>query len=48
MTIQSALSALADLLGDRFSRGQSVRDLHGANETHFAAAPPDDTWPFSP
>ncbi|WP_199178657.1 FAD-binding oxidoreductase [Acidimangrovimonas sediminis] len=33
--------ALGALLGARFSRSPSDRDLHGRNETHFPPAPPD-------
>ena len=34
-------SALATLLGDRFTRAQSERDLHGQSESHFATMAPD-------
>jgi len=37
----TAYSALATLLGDRFTRAQSERDLHGQSESHFATMPPD-------
>lgn len=41
MTIPEALTELSHLLGDRLSRSQSDLALHGANEAHFAACPPD-------
>ncbi len=39
--IAKAIAEVKDLLGDRCSTAQSVRDLHGANEAHYAAMPPD-------
>lgn len=36
-----ALDALSNLLGPRFNRSQSDRDLHGRSEGHFAPMPPD-------
>jgi D-lactate dehydrogenase (cytochrome) len=41
MTFDAAKDALSDLLGDRFTQSHAVRDAHGTNEAHFAAAPPD-------
>ncbi|KPU84349.1 2-hydroxy-acid oxidase [Marinosulfonomonas sp. PRT-SC04] len=41
MTITSAIDALASFLGDRLSLSKSDLEMHGASETHFAAAPPD-------
>ena len=37
----AALAELETLLGQRLSRAPSDLALHGANETHFAPAPPD-------
>jgi D-lactate dehydrogenase (cytochrome) len=36
-----AFAELARLLGDRFSRSPSDRDLHGRSESHFPPMPPD-------
>ena len=41
MTIQTALTALESLLGDRLTRSKSDLDLHGRSESHFATTPPD-------
>ncbi|MFC7704047.1 FAD-binding oxidoreductase [Plastorhodobacter daqingensis] len=41
MTIAQALDALAARLGDRLGRSPSDLALHGANEAHFPAMPPD-------
>jgi D-lactate dehydrogenase (cytochrome) len=41
MSIETAIPALADLLGDRLSQSQSVRDLHGQNESYYPHTPPD-------
>ena len=41
MAHERALDDLAALLGPRLSRSRAERDLHGANEAWFAAAPPD-------
>ncbi|MCB1338411.1 MAG: FAD-binding protein [Maritimibacter sp.] len=41
MTIETAIVALSDVLGDRLSRSKSDLDAHGMSETHFAPAPPD-------
>ncbi len=42
MTDQTAaFDALADLLGARFTRSQSDRELHGRSEGHFPLMPPD-------
>jgi D-lactate dehydrogenase (cytochrome) len=40
-TENDAFTALAALLGDRFTRSQSDRDVHGQSESHFAPMPPD-------
>ncbi len=40
-TISLALSELRDLLGDRLSTGQSVREIHGRDEAYSAPALPD-------
>jgi D-lactate dehydrogenase (cytochrome) len=40
-TATDAFEALAALLGDRFTRAQTERDLHGQSESHFAPMPPD-------
>lgn len=37
----TAFAHLGTLLGDRFSRSLSDRDLHGRSESHFAPMPPD-------
>ncbi|MEM9715609.1 MAG: FAD-binding protein, partial [Pseudomonadota bacterium] len=39
--IQDAISELSTRFGDSLSTAPSVRDLHGQNETYFAAMPPD-------
>lgn len=36
-----AFAELARLLGDRFSRSPSDRELHGRSESHFPTMPPD-------
>jgi len=41
MTIQTAITALTTVLGDRLSLAKPDLDAHGASETHFAPAPPD-------
>lgn len=41
MSIQSALVALAEVLGDRLVTTQAVRDQHGTNETYYPLTPPD-------
>ena len=41
MSIQSAITALTPVLGDRLSRSKPDLVAHGASETHFAPAPPD-------
>jgi len=41
MSIDTALAALAQTLGDRFTRSKSDLALHGRSETHFAEMPPD-------
>ena len=40
-TISLALSELDDLLGDRLSTGQSVREIHGRDEAYSTPALPD-------
>ncbi|MGH1575752.1 FAD-binding oxidoreductase [Planktotalea sp.] len=40
-TISLALSELQDLLGDRLSTGQSVREIHGRDEAYSEPALPD-------
>lgn len=40
-TISLALSELRDLLGDRLSTGQSVREIHGRDEAYSEPALPD-------
>lgn len=40
-TISLALSELRDLLGDRLSTGQSVREIHGRDEAYSTPALPD-------
>src|SRR5690242_19990936 len=49
MPLDPALAeALADLLGDRFSTAPSDRDLHGRDESPYAAPPPDGVvWPLT-
>ena len=39
--VEEAIGALGALLGDRLSTSDSVRDLHGRDESTFPAAPPD-------
>ena len=39
--MQQAIGALSELLGDRLSTSDSVRDLHGRDESAFPPAPPD-------
>ena len=41
MTIQTALTALEPVLGDRLTRSKSDLDIHGRSESHFATTPPD-------
>jgi len=41
MTIEPAMTALADLLGDRFSRASALRAQHAQSETHIHCGPPD-------
>ncbi len=41
MSRDEGFAALEALLGARFSRSQSDRDLHGRDEGHFAPMPPD-------
>ena len=41
MTIQSAITALTTVLGDRLSLAKPDLEAHGTSETHFAPAPPD-------
>lgn len=41
MSIDSAIAALSQALGDQVSTAQAIRDQHGANETHHATALPD-------
>src|SRR5919108_6219152 len=40
-TVDGAIDALSALLGDRLSTADSVRDLHGREESSFPPAPPD-------
>src|ERR671925_1733556 len=40
-TVEGAIEALSALLGDRLSTADSVRDLHGRDESSFPPAPPD-------
>lgn len=40
-TRDQAFAALEGLLGGRFTRSQSDRDLHGQSESHFPVMPPD-------
>ena len=48
MTIDTALTALSTLLGDRLSRSKSDLEAHGQSESHFAPSPPDAVaWPVS-
>ena len=39
--VKEAIGALGALLGDRLSTSDSVRDLHGRDESAFPPAPPD-------
>jgi len=39
--VEEAIGALGALLGDRLATSDSVRDLHGRDESTFPAAPPD-------
>lgn len=41
MNIESTITALTSLLGDRLSMTKSDLALHGHSESHFAAMPPD-------
>lgn len=41
MTIETALTALEPVLGDRLTRSKSDLELHGRSESHFATTPPD-------
>ncbi|MFT6772715.1 MAG: D-lactate dehydrogenase (cytochrome) [Paracoccaceae bacterium] len=41
MSIETALTRLADLFGDRFSTAAAVRDHHGQNESYFPVTMPD-------
>lgn len=41
MTIQSAITALQQVLGDQLSLSKSDLAAHGQSETHFAPTPPD-------
>lgn len=41
MSIETAIRALAPVLGDRLSLSKSDLDAHGQSETHFDAMPPD-------
>ncbi|NCM97542.1 MAG: FAD-binding protein, partial [Rhodobacterales bacterium] len=41
MTIEPAMTALADLLGDRLSRASALRAQHAQSETHIHCGPPD-------
>ncbi|MEL6794976.1 MAG: FAD-binding protein, partial [Pseudomonadota bacterium] len=41
MTIDNAVAQLRDLMGDRLSTGDSVRDLHAQNEAYFPVVRPD-------
>jgi D-lactate dehydrogenase (cytochrome) len=41
-------AALAELLGERYTQARSERDLHGRDESAYAAPPPDAVaWPAS-
>ena len=40
MTIETALAALRDLLGDRLTTSAAELDQHAGSETHFPPAPP--------
>ena len=41
MTIQTALTALEPVLGDRLNRSKSDLDVHGRSESHFVTTQPD-------
>ncbi len=41
MSIETAITALNSVLGDRLSRSKSDLALHGQSETHFATTSPD-------
>jgi len=41
MSVETALGALANLLGDRLSLSKSDLEIHGQSETHFHVTPPD-------
>jgi len=41
MTIEPAMTALSDLLGDRLSRASALRAQHAQSETHIHTGPPD-------
>lgn len=41
MSIENAVSRLRDLMGERLSTGDSVRDLHAQNEAYFPVVRPD-------
>jgi len=41
MSIQSAIEALSNHLGEKVSTSKSVLDLHGQNEAYYAVTPPD-------
>lgn len=41
MTIETALTELSSLLGDRLSRSKSDLETHGKSETYFPLTPPD-------
>jgi len=41
MNIDTAITALQELLGNRVSLSKADRDAHGKSETHFTPAPPD-------
>ncbi|UWQ15643.1 FAD-binding protein [Aliiroseovarius sp. M344] len=46
MTIDTVLTELSSMLGDRLSRSKSDLLHHGGSESHFAPAPPDAVvWP---
>ncbi len=46
MSIETALTRLSTLLGNRLSRSKPDLEAHGHSETHFPPAPPDAVaWP---
>jgi len=46
MTIETAITELSSLLGDRLSLSKPDLDAHGGSETHFPLTPPDAViWP---